>query len=414
MLKRLLFPALLILVFMLLTVPVRAQTSIPTATSQLEGTGMVTGVIVNRTQGGTIPESLSVMLHVLDQNYNQLGMLHAQSQPDGSFLFEDVPLSPELLYVGFVTYQGASYNSQPVSFDGKTTPNIELPVYGTTNDLSNVQVDEMHVLFNFAEDGLEVNEIYLISNLGNSTVTGTLTLDDGQPATIEFPLPAGADYVFFKPDTSDRFVELDSSFTDKAPLVPGERSSQIMVSYLLPYFDEMSYSYTAPLTVRNIDFLIPAEEGMILQGPNLLGPEITTLQDQSIYQVYTYKGLSAGETVSFDLLGKPNFEVISGADNSLAKPAVSTSKLAIEIGSGVFGLVMIAFGIWQWRRSRSDDSEADTADDTDEVNPYEEVIVKIAHLDDARDWGEIDELEYAHQRAALRKQAKILLEKDDE
>jgi hypothetical protein len=403
--KRLLIPLLLSIVLTAFAVPVLAQSPTPSATSQSVPTGEVTGSFINRSPGGKIPESLSVMLHVLDQNYNQIGMLHAQSQLDGSFIFEDVPLSREMFYAGIVAYQGATYYSEPIPYDGVTSPNIELPIYETTNDLSQVQVDEMHVLFNFAQDGLEVSEIYLLSNLGDRTVTGTLTLDDGQPATVEFPLPAGADYVFFKPDSSDRFVKVSNGFADKAPLIPGENTSQIMVSYLAPYKDEMSYSYTAPIAIGNIDFLVPGDEGVIINGQNIQGPEVTTLQDNSIYAVYTYKGLSAGQTVSFDFLGKPNFETSSETDNSQVKPNIFKSKLAIEIGSGVIGMAMIAVGIWQWRRTRDDDPEGDT-DNQSDISMLNEIVIKIAQLDEAHDSEKISDADYRLQREALKQEAK--------
>ncbi|HSB66029.1 MAG TPA: hypothetical protein VLD65_05580, partial [Anaerolineales bacterium] len=244
--NKLLIALFLSIVFSALTVFALAQTPTSSGSAQQFSTSIVTGMLVNRSVGGNTPEDLSIMLHVLDQNYSQIGMYHTLSKPDGSFRFEEVLLNPGEFVVGIVSYLGAAYSSQPTPFDGESNPNIELPIYETTTDLSQVQVDEMHVLFNFAQDGLEVNEIYLLSNLGDRTITGTLILTDSQPATLEFPLPVGANYVFFRPDSTDRFVKLANSFVDKAPLVPGTSTSQFMVSYLAPYEDKMSYSYTAP------------------------------------------------------------------------------------------------------------------------------------------------------------------------
>jgi len=341
-------------------------------------------------------------------------MYHTLSQPEGSFRFEEVPLNPGEFVVGIVIYLGATYSSQPIAFDGESRPNIELSIYEATTDLSQVQVDEMHVLFNFAQDGLEVSEIYLLSNLGDRTITGTLTLTDSQPATLEFPLPVGADYVFFKPDSTDRFVKLSDSFVDKAPLVPGKNTSQFMVSYLAPYGDKMSYSYTAPIAIGNIDFLLPAEEGMMIYGQNLQGPEITTLQDNSVYQIYSYKGLQAGQNVSFDFLGKPTFDTSSETDNSQAKSNILTSKLAIELGSGLVGLAMIGVGVWQWRRTRDDDSEVERGNPSDNSR-LDKIVAEIAELDEAKDRGEINAEEHQQRRASLRMQAKAILdEKDDE
>ncbi len=405
--KQLIIAVLLGFAMIVLSMPARAQSPTPTETAEKVPTGEVTGALVNRSKGGAIPENLPIMLHIYDQNYSQLGMLHAQSQPDGSFCFDGVPLNQDLFYVGFVTYRGVSYNSQPVLYDGNTIPGIELPIYETTDDLSQVQVDEMHVLFNFAEDGLEVNEIYLISNLGDRTVTGTITLDDGQPATIELPLPDGADYVFFKPEESERFVKLEDGFVDKAPLVPGERTSRMMVSYLIPYTEEMSYTYFAPLTISNIDFLLPADEQVILSGENLDGPEITTLNNDSIYQAYTHQGLYAGETLSIDMLGQPSVMTSGGSNVSPVKGNGLDLSGAIGIGSGILGLGVIAFGVWRWRKTRDDDTEASQEDD-DESASLDEVVAEIAQLDEARGRNEIDEAEYAVLRAALKEKAKEL------
>jgi len=411
--NKLLFALFLSIVFSVQAVSARAQTPTSPGLAQPEAKGEVTGMLVNRSAGGNIPEDISIMLHVLDQNYSQIGMYHTQSQLDGSFRFEEVPLNPGEFVVGIVSYLGATYSSQPIAFDGESSPNIELPIYETTTDLSQVQVDEMHVLFNFAQDGLEVSEIYLLSNLGDRTITGTLTLTDSQPATLEFPLPVGADYVFFKPDSTDRFVKLADSFVDKAPLVPGKNTSQFMVSYLAPYEDKMSYSYTAPIAISNIDFLLPAEEGVMIYSQNLQGPEITTLQDNSVYQIYTYKGLQAGQNVSFDFLGKPNFENSGETGNGQAKSNVLTSKLAIELGSGLVGLAMIGVGVWQWRRTRDDDSEVEAGNPSDNSR-LDKIVAEIAELDEAKDRGEIDAAEHQQRRVSLRNRAKAILdEKDD-
>ena len=47
---------------------------------------------------------------------------------------------------------------------------LDVPVYETTKDLSNIHVDQMHVLFDVSPDGLETKELYILSNLGDRTV----------------------------------------------------------------------------------------------------------------------------------------------------------------------------------------------------------------------------------------------------
>jgi len=222
--------------------PVSAQTDTPPTGP----TGEVTGKIINQNTGKMVSEPLDVMLHVLDQNYADVGMLHAQSLADGTFLFEDAPFDANLQYAVMATFEGVTYFSDVVPVDTTSMEvNVDVAVYESTSDLTNVQVDQMHVLFNFAEDGIETKEIYILSNAGEWTVKDVYQLDADKTATLEFPLPSDADFVFFKPDDQDRFVKLDGRFADTYPLLPGTNSAQIMINYLVPFTDGRSYNYTA-------------------------------------------------------------------------------------------------------------------------------------------------------------------------
>jgi hypothetical protein len=137
-----------------LAAPAMAQEPTPPVDS-IAPDGVISGYIVNRTQSTRVFQSIEVMLHVLDQDYAEKGMLHGQSQPDGSFRFEAVPLVPGMFYAVMGIYQGAAYYSDLFPYQTGYKLNIELPVYDSTSNLSQVLVDQMHVFFNFAADGLK-------------------------------------------------------------------------------------------------------------------------------------------------------------------------------------------------------------------------------------------------------------------
>ena len=158
-------------------------------------------------------------------------MLHGQAQPDGTFLFTDVAFDEQLQYAVMATYDGVTYFSETTAVNLTSMQvALEVPVYESTSGLAGVQVDQMHVLFNFAEDGLETKEIYILSNSGERTVKDVYKLEGDKSATFKFPLPSGADFIFFKPDDQDRFVKFDGGFADTYPILPGTRSAQIMVN----------------------------------------------------------------------------------------------------------------------------------------------------------------------------------------
>ena len=126
--------------------PVLAQTETPPAGP----TGKVMGTIINQNTGTVVAEEMDVMLHVLDQDLADAGMLHGQSQSDGTFLFTDVAFDEQLQYAAMTAYDGVTYFSETTPADMNSMQvALDVPVYESTSDLAGVQVDQMHVLFNF-------------------------------------------------------------------------------------------------------------------------------------------------------------------------------------------------------------------------------------------------------------------------
>lgn len=384
--------------------PALAQSETPPAGP----TGEVSGTIINRNAGTAVTNILDIMLHILDQNSADAGMLHGQSQSDGTFLFTDVPFDANSQYAVMAIFDGVTYFSETTPVDRiSMRVSVEVPVYEFTSDLRDVQVDQMHVLFDFAEDGLEMKEIYIFSNSGERTVKNVYDLGNdplsgtSQFATLEFPLPEDADYILFKPEDKDRFAKLSSGFADTYPILPGAESSQIMVSYLVPYSGKRTYTYTAPLNIARINFLVPDQVDISLEGTDLTGPETMDLQNGASYLVYSYSDLNAGETVKVSISGK-----LAG------KRATQNAGTPIAVGAAFVGFAVIGAGIWWWRRPDEIDEEAEDGPEA-EVD-FDQTINEIAQLDQAREKGDIDEQEYRHTRELLRKRAKALLDQNSQ
>jgi hypothetical protein len=228
-------------------------------------------------------------------------------------------------------------------------------------------------------------------------------LEGDKPATFKFPLPPGADFIFFKPDDQDRFVKFDGGFADTYPILPGTQSAQIMVSYLVPYSGEKTYTYTAPLNIARINFLVPDQADISLKGSGLMGPESMILQNGGPYLIYTYSDLKAGQTVSVSIAGK----AAAGA------PSNEKSNTPFAIGAALLGFAVIGAGIWWWRKSDNDKGESDD-DELDDKKDFDQVLNEIAHLDQAHEQGEIGEDQYRDKRQSLRKKAKVLLAQNED
>jgi hypothetical protein len=387
---------LAIVVFSLSTYSVRPALA-QSATPPAGPLGEVHGTVINQNTGKVVAQNLEVMLHILDLDYADKDMLHGQSQPDGSFVFTDVPFDASLQFAVMTTFDGVTYYSpvQPADMNSLKVA-LDVPVYETTKDLATVQVDQMHVLFDFTADGLETKELYIVSNSGERTVKDVYDLSNDKFATLQFPLPKDADYIFFQPDDTDRFVKQEGSFADTYPVLTGDQYSQIMVSYLVPYSGERTYSYTAPINIAKINFLLPEQASISLSGSNLFGPESMSLQDGKSYTVYSYENLQAGETLNITFQGEA------------AKPESESKKTnnLIAVGAAFFGFALLGAGIW-WRRKSDQVEDDETTPPTDEPT-LDEVITEIALLDETYEEKGLRSEEYQNQRKGLLQKAKSL------
>ena len=329
--------SLLFVLILLLTNSVRSvQAQAETPPTPAGPLGEIRGTVINQNSGQVVAESLEVMLHIMNLDYVDTDMLHGQSQPDGTFVFADVPFDASLQFAVMATFDGVTYFSDAIPADMQSLQvALEVPVYETTQDLANVQVDQVHVLFDVSPDGLETKELYILSNLGERTVKDVYDLGNDKRAALQFPLPKDADYIFFQPDDKDRFVKQEGGFADMYPILPGTQSAQIMVSYLMPYSGERAYSYTAPVNIARMNFLLPEDAGISLTGVGVSGPELTTLKDNNAYMVYSYSDLKAGQTLNVTLKGLAASPKANGTNASNAL-AVGASFLGFGVlGAGI-------------------------------------------------------------------------------
>ena len=405
----------LVALTLMLAAPVEAQTQTPPAPAPKQA--VVSGKIVNRTEGGSVPAQLDLVLHAWNrQDFSEKLMLDSKSKPDGTFRFEDVPITDGLLYGVMANYNGVSYFSQPVPADGHPLTDLEVPIYETTTDGSKVQIAQAHMLFLSSHAGLEVAEVYSLSNSGTRTVQGAVKLTDGKSATIQFPLPPDATNVTF-PDNGDRFVRTPDGFADTAPLVPGEKVGQIIVNYVLPYKSGLTYTYLAQLPTGGVSFLIDESSGLTAKGDSLTDAGVQSMGDGSKFAMLKRGALKVGEkadiTLSGDLkLKAPPTEVQtqSQASTTASPSASDATNLLVAIGGVIVGLTLVAFGIWWFKRPEPALAVAEAAYES----TYKDLLTQIALLDDAHERGEFDEATYKTRRAELFQQARALMRASDQ
>jgi hypothetical protein len=396
------YTLLLLAVFLLAAAPVAAQVDNPTPESETAPVpGVITGQVINGTDGAEAPANLEIMLHVWDREFNEKEVVPGETDGDGRFQFDDVPFAPDLFYAVMTTYQEATYFSVPLPApEGEAALELQVPIFEATTDASTVQVAAMHIFFDVDPGGLGVGEVYNLSNPSDRTVVaGADTLTDGTAVTFQFDLPPEAANVSFNRSRDGRFLRTPDGFADTAPLLPGESSGQILVTYALPYSDNLTLERPIILPTKQINILLPTALGLSLSGDNMVYSGQQEMGEGVVVDVYTIEGLDVGDMVQLDVSGKL---VMPGSDPAAVESSLSGQQ-GLAVGGIVLGLALIGVGLWWYLRSRQTEPEETFPEE------FEEIVEQIAQLDEAHDQQAISDEQYQTQRDVLRDQARLIL-----
>ena len=403
-----------------------AQQGGPTAEPTLapgERKGVVTGQLRNGTAGGRIRGNLAVTLHAWDDTHETV-MLNGTMDAQGAFRFENVSMKDGWTFAAMTSYNNVTFFSDPVPLQsGLKELAVPLTVYETTTDTAKVSVSQLHAFLEFAAGEVQVNEVYVLSNLSDRAITGAITLPDGSPAGLEFALPAGASAVSFKDnDSADRFVVTANGFADTAPLVPGQSIQQVLVSYSLPYQTGMTIAHGLPYAVEGLSVLHRRNAGVTVSGPTLGAATESDLGQGQTYTIHPGSAQGAGSILQLTVSGQAN--ELSPSERGVAGETQAPSqngwvglaeRYALPASASLFGLALIGTGAWWLRRNRRSefdaraDSDAELASES-ASGDWDSLLRRIAELDDAHERGEVAEAEYVARRAALKAQARAILQ----
>ena len=399
MMKRVFLHLFVIVLLLGTAVPLLAQ-------EDTQPNGRVTGQIVNMTPEGVVPNSLPLMLHAWDKDFNEKLMVEGHSSTAGSFQFDEVALNPDWLYAVMLTVDDVLYFSEPTPIvDGAATLDLEVPIYDKTNDTVAVRVERQHVFFDAAQGGLLVGEIYILSNLGDRTVAGS-SGEDALLAPLQFALPEVAASVTFEGDDNGRYLRTPSGLVDTAPLRPGERTGQVVVRYVLPYEDGMTYSLNPNWLTNGVNFLVPDGIGISLAGEGLVEEGGRDMGDGRQMTMYSFGSIQPEQPLSLTLSGElalipvsPEVEI-----SETLSPGSISKELAV--GGAFLGLLLVGVGVWWHLRTDQAAAEQELAETE---ASFDDLVLQLAQLEADHDQGDLDETIYLQQRYRLRQQAQIVL-----
>jgi hypothetical protein len=359
--------------------------------------GAIRGQVFNGTSGQAMPAGFEVTLHGL-QGEQEIPAITSAVGAEGEFLFEGLAIEAGRLYWISAEHQGLVYRTEPAHLVPGDQP-LELPIsiYDVTTDTDLVRVERMHLIFEFAPQGvINVLEVWLLSNLGESTVIAS-----EEKGILEITLPEGAGELEVETGLAgERITATEGGIADNGPLLPGVSAGELTFAFQLPYERRLTFSQSVDHDVVAVVVLLP-EEGPDVSGDGLQETGVRQIGDES-WRSYEAGPLSSGESLSLDFSGRLS--------------ATGNTSLSLIIGAGAFGLALIVGGLLWYRRTEAS-GEISAEDETlnsDFAQARNGFLQALADLDDAYESGDVSEASYRRKRAKLKRQTLALLKKRDD
>ncbi len=378
--------------------------------------GIISGVLTNGTSGAPLAET-EVELRAFTPELEQTLTLTTTTDAAGAFRFDVADTPPDWVYIAGTSLDGLGFSSSADQLS-RTQTALDLPitVFDKTTDPAAVSVAQLHVVMEFANDLVQVSQLYIFSNAEQAVFVGpTGNPDEG---VVEVGVPEGVQNLSFQRSfgsmesflPANDFVQTARGWADPLPLRPGEGALTLLVSYALPYEDALTISHPVFYNTASGAIILP-DNGVAVFGDEWTEGEPQSFGQGEIFRNFGRGGLAAGDTLTIQLDGRPTVITDAASGGAVANRDTTTELL---IGGGALLLAAVGgiflWRYWQGRRADDDWDEAPayaTAAPAGPIAPAttaerDDLLRRIATLDDAFDAGQLPEADYRAQREALK------------
>jgi mono/diheme cytochrome c family protein len=349
---------------------------------------------ITSSSGGSVPEGLKVTLLGFE-GMNQVVETSTSSAADGSYEFKNVELKTGMAFMVRVDKDTYTFNSQILHAADVTGDTAELAVtiFDTTSDTAGLQVDRLHVFFDFTTAGkVQVVELFIITNQGGKVVVPAAV----DKPVLNFTLPQGAANLQFDGDPNGtRFLTTANGFGDLSPVQPDPEQHQVLFSYDLPYDKKLALDIPVPLNTGAAVVMLPPGS-VKMQSDQLSAAGSRDVQGMT-FQMYTASNLAAGGSLKINLSGKANATASTDGNN----------LNGLFIGLGAFGVVLAGAGLWLFRQRQGSRNE-DTGVEPVAEESEDSLLDAILALDDLYKAGKLPEDAYQQRRAELKDRLKLI------
>lgn len=362
-----------------------------------EVVGQITGVVTNGTAGASVPAGLPLELHILLTDFSE-EVAQTTVNADGTFVFADVPLRHQYRYVVTANHGDLMFASEIVQGAVDATEMaLPLTIYesGATADAIVIEGISAQLV---VQDGV-LQVIQILSAVNTSDRVYFQVSDEGSTGTsVELHAPTGAQ---FQTAMGQQYVISDDGtrIADVEPLIPGD-SRLMHIRFSMPYTDGMTFNQLFDYPVNGRTDILLVNTGVTLTSSTLAASDPVVSQGMTMAR-YTGEGAQpAGASLSFGLNGTPALPAAETAAPAAAAAVTDIRPLAyILIGAGVSALIFALVITLRDRQTRGASSKRTVGD----------LLEEIARLDMQHKSGEINERDYARQRAALKSQLSTMM-----
>jgi mono/diheme cytochrome c family protein len=375
-------------------------TSESTAVAQA-GFGTVSGFVDNKTST-ELPPNIKVILHGYDHGADpsagpqEVFTLEGPVNPDGSFVFENVEIPLNRIFLAELDFEGTNLRSDYAIVKEDDTY-LSLPpitLYPKTTDTSKLSIDEARIFFEYGTDSVQIFNVYSFRNPSDEMVVVTLN-EYGEIPFIKSP-EGSSGFGYETMQDSEPFLQTENGFA----IPPSEKSYGLIVFASVSKVKEFAFSQEFVLPAAAVTVFVP--EGVMVESTQSSDLGVQAIQDFN-FQIYELNSVGAGEKVQLTISGTPK------ETTTATTPEAATSNQNLLMGAGALGIVLILAGAWMYLRDRNRAEDAGSRkDEDDEFESAEDVMDAVIALDDLHRAKKISDAAYQKRRAELKE---ILKEK---
>lgn len=360
-----------------------------------EGFGTVSGTVENKT-GADLPSDFKVTLRGYDHGADpSAGPQEVFSQEgtvavDGSFVFEDIEMPLNRIFIAELTYDGIELQSGfAIVKEANTSLTLSpITLYNQTENTSALIVDETRIFFEYGTDVVQVFSVYSFRNPSDEIILVTLN-ENGEIPFLKSP--EGVSGFAYEPmQDSEPFQQIENGFA-----VPPSEGSYGMIAFgSVPKTNKFEFTQEFVLPASAVTVFVP--EGVTVQNSKATDLGVQAIQNFN-FRIYEMGNVMAGEKLSLSVSGTPKDSEAASA------PGALTSNQNLLIGAGALGVALILAGAWMYLRDRNREEDDGVEDqDEDEFEASEDVMDAIIALDDLHRARKISDEAYQKRRGELK------------